>query len=299
MKIEKVICLNCGKEFFIDETNIQKDNLGEYVNCSSCNGTFDINKITDLRVSDLLELCQWGNKEKKITLLVNFMENGEKKSFKTFMIGEYYIVDEVLFSQVNKDDTENTPLTTKDFINLMEKECENCPNDWGNLYTSPMEHLGGCEIRFNYNVYNNFDEDLLKIKKIEVVNDEIIIVLEEKAVTEDTDYYIVDNQKIDICLLETIYNWYIQKNCGDKYFDYMVTPKRKEELKEFVEKIKKQNIIVKIFDNYRDLIEYVLIEGKDKEQLIDSFEKMIGTKYHLTDDNNILEINGKYIYMLY
>lgn len=42
--MSNVICLNCGTEHIIEQKDILKDDKGEYVYCSNCGATFDVNR---------------------------------------------------------------------------------------------------------------------------------------------------------------------------------------------------------------------------------------------------------------
>lgn len=134
-------------------------------------------------IGELLELCQdkQTNKERKIIL---FLEN-EKLTIP--MISDYYIMNEVIFFKVPKElegmkDCDN--LTDKRLIYIMENEASDyC---WGDLYTAPIEHLGHCELKFNYDIQNEC-ENTFKIGQVTVTDNTILIHLERNQQTTIED----------------------------------------------------------------------------------------------------------------
>ena len=136
-------------------------------------------------LDDFLKTCKRGNNTKNIMLLVDFKIKDEDnhKQIKIPMISGHYIIDNVWFSQVCKTigGLKNiTSITNDDFIYEMEQECLEYPNDWGDLYNAPMEALGNCELRFNYDITKGFDEDIFEIQKITEDEENIYIHLIEK-----------------------------------------------------------------------------------------------------------------------
>lgn len=136
-------------------------------------------------LDDFLRTCKRGNSTKNIMLLVDFKvkDKDNHKQIKIPMISGHYIIDNVWFSQVCKTVGElknETPITNDDFIDEMEKECLEYPNNWGDLYNAPMEDLGNCELRFNYDIGKGFDEDIFEIQKITEDEENIYIHLIEK-----------------------------------------------------------------------------------------------------------------------
>lgn len=135
-------------------------------------------------IGELLEFCKdkQTDKERKIML---FLEN---KEYTIPMINDYYIMNEVIFfrvSKIVKDIKDYENLTDKRLIELMEMEAMD--SSWGDLYTSPMEHLGNCKLRFNYNIENE-NEDTFEIEKVTVTDNDIILIYlkeNEKTTVEE------------------------------------------------------------------------------------------------------------------
>lgn len=126
-------------------------------------------------VNDLLELCKKGYDDKKIYLII---DRGENK-YKIPMSTQYYVADDIFFFEVGFEN--KTDLDNNGFIDLLEKECINDCECWGNdIYYAPMDKIGDCELRFAKNMLeiyeDNFDEcfDIVDIKE---VNNEIQISL--------------------------------------------------------------------------------------------------------------------------
>lgn len=123
-------------------------------------------------VDELLSVCQKGSEDKDIFLELN----GKKIP----MSSQYYIVDEIVFFEVVKKEELPFRLDNNGFIYIMEKECEN-DDSWGDLYTSPMEHLGSCELRFTKDmeqlIQNTWLDNNYEIENIVNTDTEIIIKL--------------------------------------------------------------------------------------------------------------------------
>ena len=135
-----------------------------------------------LIIQDLYDVCKKGKKSKKIFLVVTMKDN---KTFKVPMVRGHYIVDSIWCSQVYKE-TDNVTniigISNDDFINEMEQECMDYPNDWGDLYISPMEDLCGIELGFYYDIVNGYDNGLTHFEGIEIKEDEenIYVYIQEK-----------------------------------------------------------------------------------------------------------------------
>ena len=131
-------------------------------------------------LGELLEICNKGMR-KNILLEVPFVVDGEERKFKIPMVSGHYIENSIWYSFVCKtvgDLKGATPINSADFVFEMEQECLNNENEWGDLYESPMEQLGNCELRF-CNDLQNAIETTFDIKKIEETDNEIIIRLEK------------------------------------------------------------------------------------------------------------------------
>ena len=127
-------------------------------------------------LEELLYICKDDTETKKIMLKV-LCENGEIKEFP--MCSGHYIIDGIWYAEVNENG--QYPLDNDSFIGEMETECLNYPNDWGDLYTAPMEHLQSCELRFTNDLCNIEEgEDKYEITRIKN-EDKIYVCLRERA----------------------------------------------------------------------------------------------------------------------
>lgn len=119
---------------------------------------------------------------------------------------------------------------------------------------------------------------------------------------DNGNYVNLDNQDIDIDMLEKIYNQYVKisspSNCDSLINDMQF---KKERIMNFVKDIKDEKIIVKIFDNGRDMLEYLFVDGKDEQQIIDGIVGLFNDygKGIELDKYNVYKINNKYVYILY
>ena len=135
-----------------------------------------------LIIQDLYDVCKKGKKSKKIFLVVKMKDN---KMFKVPMVRGHYIVDSIWCSQVYKE-TDNVTniigISNDDFINEMEQECMDYPNDWGDLYISPIDDLCGIELGFYYDIVNGYDNGLTHFEGTEIKEDEenIYVYIQEK-----------------------------------------------------------------------------------------------------------------------
>ena len=133
-------------------------------------------------LDDLLRICQDTIGNKEIYLLIQY-KRGNNNPIKIPMIRGHYIVDNTWFSTVCKnikDIASEKAITNIDFIDELERECLDYRDDWGDLYTAPMEDLCACQLRFNYDIGENFNEDIFDIQKITYDKDGIYIHLFEK-----------------------------------------------------------------------------------------------------------------------
>ena len=105
--------------------------------------------------------------------------------------------------------------------------------------------------------------------------------------------FIIDDEKVGIEVLETLFNYIY----GD-IESTTTTQKKIIMLLEFYREIKYNNICVKVCKTKRELIDYVFIDGKDNEQLIDTIETLLeSNNYNWEEENDILKINGMYFVM--
>ena len=135
-----------------------------------------------LIIQDLYDVCKKEEKSKKIFLVVKMKDN---KMFKVPMVRGHYIVDSIWCSQVYKE-TDNVTniigISNDDFISEMEQECMDYPNDWGDLYISPIDDLCSIELGFYYDIVNGYDNGLTHFEGTEIKEDEenIYIYIKEK-----------------------------------------------------------------------------------------------------------------------
>lgn len=131
-------------------------------------------------LGELLEICNKGE-VKNIMLEVPFVVDGKERRFKIPMVSGHYIESGIWYSSVCKtvgDLKGVTPINSQDFIFEMERECLDNPDNWGDLYDSPMEQLGNRELIFCRNMENK-EETSLNPTEIEETDNEIIIKLEK------------------------------------------------------------------------------------------------------------------------
>lgn len=147
----------------------------------------------------------------------------------------------------------------------------------------------------NKNVFgkeNNFNLELLW---------QIVDLLDNIEFINNGDYFIIDNKIVDINMVETIFNIYAQNNFKNYNIVVNDTEKKSKRMKEFIDEIQNGTITVKIFDNARDMINYVFIEGQDKEQILNGFINVIkNNNLKLNEYNvypNVYRVEDKYIYI--
>lgn len=148
----------------------------------------------------------------------------------------------------------------------------------------------------NENVFkkeNNFNLELLW---------QIVDLLDNVEFTNNGDYFIIDNKIVDINMVETIFNIYAQNNFKNYNIIMNETERKLKRMKDFVSEIQNGTITVKIFDNARDMINYVLIEGQDNEQILNGFVDIIKNNSLKLDEYNVYpnvyKVEDKYIYIL-
>lgn len=150
----------------------------------------------------------------------------------------------------------------------------------------------------------NVKEEILKMENNEKYDERLIndfinyLDFDEYEYDEDMRF-IIDNEEVGIEILETLFN-YVYKESVNKEYDKQ---EKIDKLLEFYKEIHYKNILVKICKNKRDLIDYVFIDGKDNEQLIDTIESLLSTSnmwnYDWQKENNILKINNMYFVVQY
>ncbi len=142
----------------------------------------------------------------------------------------------------------------------------------------------------------NVKREILKMKNNERYDERLIndfinyLDFDEYEYNEDMNF-VIDNEEIGIEVLETLFN-YVYKERVNKEYDKQ---EKIDKLLEFYKDIHYKNICVKVCKTKRELIDYVFIDGKDNEQLIDTIETLLeSNNYNWEEENDILKINGMY-----
>lgn len=134
-----------------------------------------------------------------------------------------------------------------------------------------------------------------------VIND--LINYLENVDIEDEDTFYVAKHKLDIAELETIYNFQYSKMHSKEEYLKMLSldiKTKKERLKRFYEDYQNSLVYINIFDNERDLIYDIFVDGEDEQQLLDSFELLVKNRnYNYKEEYMILEMNNKYVFIMY
>lgn len=148
----------------------------------------------------------------------------------------------------------------------------------------------------------NVKEEILKMENGEMYDEclinDLISYLDFNEYEYDEDMrFIIDNEEVGIEVLETLFNYVYKDNVNKEY----AKQEKINKLLEFYKDIHYKNIVVKICKNKRDLIDYVFIDGKDNEQLIDTIETLllVNNNYDWQKENDILKINNMYFVVQY
>lgn len=120
-------------------------------------------------LSDFLEVCKKGTETKQILLNVNG---------KIIPMGQQYVIIEGIWYCIVEEDEENY-IDNDRFIGIVESECINNRDEWGDLYISPMDDIGNCEMRFAKTM-STIKEDEFEIIKIADENSNIVVYLKDK-----------------------------------------------------------------------------------------------------------------------
>ena len=122
-------------------------------------------------VSDLLDYCLRLN-GRQVVFKIN---KGNTIPVKP----QFYVADNIFFFEVDKDYKEKT--LDKDIVEILENEASNEPCWNSDIYFSPMEQIGNCEIRFPHNMQevtqDNIFDNCYEIKNITEELNKIIIYL--------------------------------------------------------------------------------------------------------------------------
>lgn len=161
---------------------------------------------------------------------------------------------------------------------------------------------------YNYSISEN------EIEKVadEILRNDIIWEVIDEHISQELMQYEVDifdennleinNTKIDIAELETLFNYVYGRTHTTFEYEEMTTKNREDklkDLKDFYKDIKNNVFNVNVFKTEREVIDYIFVEGNDEEQLIDNVKFLLekannNYNYDWKTINNILEINGKY-----
>ena len=147
-------------------------------------------------------------------------------------------------------------------------------NNWKNLAKRELERLvkslnGDYGEVGSYKVLNSIDLYLLN---------DIANFLGNIKFVPNEDVFVIDDEIVDVNVAETIYNFYIQNTCENKETrDLLLYSKENKikRIKEFLNLVEERKVIIKIFKNERQVIEYLFIEDKDIEQQIDGIQRII------------------------
>ena len=172
-------------------------------------------------------------------------------------------------------------------------------NNWKNLAKRELERLvkslnGDYGEVGSYKVLNSIDLYLLN---------DIANFLGNIKFVPNEDVFVIDDEIVDVNVAETIYNFYIQNTCENKETrDLLLYSKenKTKRIKEFLNLVEERKVVIKIFKNERQVIEYLFIEDKDIEQQIDGIQRIIEKGFKFDKSNNIIKIHDNmYVYILY
>lgn len=98
----------------------------------------------------------------------------------------------------------------------------------------------------------------------------------------------------DFKYLERTFDMYLLRDIVGFLKSIEVT--KNTETDDFLDRIQKNGFSCKVFDNERELIEYICIDGRDTEQILDSiFDALENGKKNIY--NNVFKINDKFVYV--
>lgn len=124
-------------------------------------------------LSDFLEKCKEGSETKQILLNI---------SGSIIPMGQLYcIVDGIWYNLISRN--KENYVDNDRFIDIVERECLNNEDEWGDLYTAPMDDIGNCELRFSNECSQTMDtlyDEEYEIVKIIDNEQNIVIYLKDK-----------------------------------------------------------------------------------------------------------------------
>ena len=159
--------------------------------------------------------------------------------------------------------------------------------------------------------YNISENEIEKVANEILQNNVIWEVIDEHISQElwkyetntfDENNLEINNMKIDIAELETLFNYVYGRTHTTFEYEEMTTKNKEDklnDLKNFYKDIQNNVFNVNVFDTERKVIDYIFVEGNDEEQLVDNIEfllKKINNNYvyDWKKSNNVLKINNKY-----
>lgn len=203
-------------------------------------------------------------------------------------------------------------LSYDDFKKMLEEQKEISFKFWKNIVIGYIENImkvGDYNYKITIGDLKNIIKEVSENNNLWVVVDDIISNILMKYEVKDDDFekdnLKIDENKISIAELETLFNYiYGSKHTSFEY-GAMVTKSKEEKikmLKDFYNDIQNNTILVKIFKTEREAMEYVFIEGRDEEQLVDSVEFLISKikgnyDYDWKKSNNVLVIGNRFFYI--
>ena len=203
-------------------------------------------------------------------------------------------------------------LSYDDFKKMLGEQKEMSFEFWKSIVIGFIENImevGDYNYKITEEDLNNVVKEVSGNNTLWVVVDNIISNVLMKYEVKDDDFekddLKINGNKISIAELETLFNYiYGSKHTSFEY-GAMVTKSKEGKikmLKDFYNDIQNNNILVNVFETEREAMEYVFIEGKDEEQLVDSVEFLIGKikdnyDYDWKNSNNVLTIGNRFFYI--
>ena len=170
-------------------------------------------------------------------------------------------------------------------------------NNWKSLARKELERVVKA---LNGDYGDAGSPKMLSYADLYMLND-IVNFLGNIKFVPNEDIFEIDNEIVDVSVAETIYNFYIQNTCEDETKALLLYNKEDKikRIKDFLRLAEEQKIIIKLFKNERQMLEYLFVEGKDVEQILDGIQGIIKNGFNLTKQKNILKLNDMYVYISY
>lgn len=149
--------------------------------------------------------------------------------------------------------------------------------------------------RTKVTIYNNCYE----VNGEEFVYSDIMEVLRVMDNILFENNIVIDNVKLDIAQLETIYNFYIQQkfkhNTTINNSMGNDTERKYKCLQEFLCDIEDRQISISIFENLRGLLHYLYVDGQDEQQILDGIENLAVYGFDIEKLDNVLQLGNMYV----